>query len=213
MSHRPLAYRFGSLVFGALVLGATMAGGACGQTPAAAPADTTGRPGTRVQGSSTASSSTTAKPGTTTTPGPAWTRDEQAIIDGYLAAEKASSKADSIPDENDPGLAATHIDPMLAKRRNVFEAHRLKGWAARFPEPSIFSITPQRMEMIDKDNARLWVCDIDDGILYEKSTGRVVNDKVESVGWLVGMAHENGVWKLAERVEQTRESGAVGCAT
>ncbi len=144
------------------------------------------------------------------TPGE-WTDAELAIINGFVDAEVAAAVADSKPDERDPALAATHVDPMLAQRRKVFEAHRIQGRASRLPTNGLFSIWPERIEMVDATTARLWVCESSDGPLYEKATGTIIDGRVTTVRDLAALVLVDKTWKLSERVNKGEWEGAERC--
>ncbi len=226
-SRADVAARRRSVPFVAVALSAAMClGAAACRTDTAASGQPTSVPPATAAPTTTSIAPTTTTAAVTTTAAPAadgsdlhplvvepgqWSDEELAIINGYVNAELASAVADSKPDENDAGLLATHLDPMLAQRRKVFEAHRIQGRASRMPTNQSFVIRAERIEMIDADTARLWVCESSDGPLYEIATGTVIDGTVDTVRELTALRRIGGTWRLTERVSKGRWEGVVAC--
>lgn len=130
---------------------------------------------------------------------------------GYEAASEAFIEAAAVPDPDFPGLAETHVDPMLQQRRETLLALKADGRAIRYPTPSEYRIEVDQI-MLDGEVARLVACVVDDGERVDASTGDVIASGVGTVEWRVAMRRVDGQWRLAERVENARWEGVDGCA-
>lgn len=183
----------------ALALG--FAGGACsdGGADSATPPTTTT--------SSTTTTVTTASNPTSTSVA----SEEAAARAGYEAASRAFIDAAAIPDPDAPGVAATHIGPMLDQRRATLLGLRAEGKAIRYPTLSQYRIEIDEAT-VDGDVARLTVCVVDDGERVEASTGTTTASGVGTVRWKAAMRRVDGKWLLAERAEEARWDGVAGCA-
>lgn len=159
------------------------------------------------------SPATQPEPATTETPTTAarWTPEQQEVIDAYLRALDAEHKASAVSDPAYPEFVATHVDPMYSKLRDLYRARKLKGQATKYPEPSVFSVEPKSAELVDESTAIVVTCSIDDGIVYEPATGRVIDDKVSSALLRATLIKDNGVWKVSKRAITWNQPGASGC--
>lgn len=173
----------------------------------------------KVTSPSTSATSTTAAPtttSTTTAPQPKlvyahhFTPAQQAVAQGYFAAVKAFLHAASGPATQDSALAGTHIGAMLrAVRAKVGDLVK-RGQAVRLPSPTQFAIRVEEVQ-VHGPEASLSVCAIDDGVVFERTTGHVVNAALVSSSQQVTMRHDAGVWKLAERTVPKRQQGNAAC--
>lgn len=134
------------------------------------------------------------------------------MVDAYLAAMEAFDQATADPPNPDhPALAATTVDPVLTEVRNLAASWKGFGQALRYPQNSVHEITPLTVE-IDGETATIETCNVDDGILYEPASGRVLNDKITTAHDRATMTLVGGTWKLTTRVQVEKWEGVAGCA-
>lgn len=172
-------------------------------------APTTGAPSsTSVRPATTG----TAVPGTTTSQTGRLTGEEQQVVDAYLAAMAAFDQTTADPPNPDhPALAATTVDPALTEVRDLAASWKGFGQALRYPTTSVHEITTLSVE-IDGATATIETCNVDDGILYEPASGRVLNDKITTAHDRATMTLVAGTWKLATRAQVQKWEGVAGCA-
>ena len=169
----------------------------------------------RANGPNASTTTTTVEPSVTTDEPSATTSAadvEVSIRAAYDAAASGFIEASKTSDPDHPLLAATHTGPMLEQRRLVLTGRRRDGRASRQPPGSVYRIEHEEFEMVDANSARLTVCVVDDGVVYEVESGVVVNDRVETSRANAVMRLEDGVWKLAERELVEEWPGVAGCA-
>lgn len=135
---------------------------------------------------------------------------EGEVVDAYMAAREAFSASLVDPDPDDPELAATHVDPMLAEVRRMNAEWRGSGRAGRFPDDSIARAVPMSIE-VTGDAATVEICGVDDSIVYETATGTVLDDSVVTVHSSSTLRLVEGTWKLATRTEFARWEGVTEC--
>jgi hypothetical protein len=187
----------------------------CGVAPLLVACGSTGKSAETPTSSTTSaqpdtSRSTTSSP-TSTAPGQQWSTDQQAVIDAYLSARQAYSTSLEQPDPNNPQLPATHVDPMLTEARNTNAQWQGFGQAGKFPDNSVARSVPLAVE-VTGDSATIETCGVDDSIVYEPATGKVLNDDTVTVHSSSTMTRVDGIWKLATRTEIERWKGVAGCA-
>jgi hypothetical protein len=163
------------------------------------------------------STTTTAAPAETTTTLSATQREEQAVRDAHAAAVQArmDSAAPPNPDPELPTLAETHTGLMLDQWKNTTTGLQLNGFAIRYPEGSqhrseVESVTFD--EVNGQQVAYLDVCTVDDGERIDVASGEVLSSGVITIEATEAMQKVDGVWKLAERQENTVSEGVTGCA-
>lgn len=161
-----------------------------------------------------ASTTSVGEPGSTSTSSAMPTESDVrlAVQAGYDAAANGFIEASKTSDPDHPLLGATHTGPMLEQRRLVLVGRRREGRASRQPPESVYRIEHENVEMVDATTARLTVCVVDDGVVYEVESGAIVNDRVETSRVTATMRMEAGVWKLAERELVEEWPGVAGCA-
>lgn len=171
--------------------------------------------GSARPGGSDASSTTTSVDSSVPADEPSTTSAADVAVSiraAYDAAASGFIEASKTSDPDHPLLAATHTGPMLEQRRLVLTGRRRDGRASRQPPGSVYRIEHEKLEMVDATSARLTVCVVDDGVVYEVASGVVVNDRVETGRANAVMRLEDGVWKLAERELVEEWPGVAGCA-
>jgi hypothetical protein len=155
----------------------------------------------------------TSAPGTSTIePASKWTAGQQSVIDAYGGAMSAFDQATADPPNPDsPALLATTIDPVLTEVRNLASSWKGFGQALRYPANSLHRIDTLSVEVVGK-TATIETCNVDDGVLYEPVTGKVLNDKVTTAHDKATMTLVDGSWKLATRAQLEKWEGVAGCA-
>lgn len=162
-------------------------------------------------------STTTTAPAETATTLSARQQEEQAVREAHEAAVQAriDSAAPPNPDPDLPALAETHTGLMLEQWKNTTTGLQLNGFAIRYPANSqhrseIESVSFEEVE--GQQVAYLEVCTVDDGERIAVATGEVLSSGVITVQAREAMRKENGVWKVAERQENSVDEGVAGCA-
>ncbi len=103
------------------------------------------------------------------------------------------------------------MDPVLTEVRNLAASWKGFGQALRYPTGSVHRIAALSVE-VNGDTATIETCNVDDGVLYEPVTERVLNDKVTTAHDRATMTHLNGTWMLTTRVQVEKWEGVAGCA-
>jgi hypothetical protein len=136
----------------------------------------------------------------------------EAVAAAYDAAMAAFDLAATEPVRPDhPALASTTIDPALSSVRDLTSSWLGFGQALRYPTPSVHRIVILDVE-VDGDTAVLETCNVDDGILYEPESGRILNDRVTTARDRATMLRVEGAWKLSQREQLDKWEGVAGCA-
>lgn len=198
-------------VFALAVLVAAVLLTGCGSDdPSASGTDSTSADTTTTITSTT---TTTRSPGTTSPSAAAeWSADEQAVIDAYGAAMSAFDQATADPPNPEhPALLATTVDPVLTEVQNLASSWKGFGQALRYPAESVHRIDTIAVT-VDGDAAVIETCNVDDGVLYEPATGRVLNDKVSTAHDRATMTLVDGTWMLTTREQVQKWEGVAGCA-
>lgn len=172
----------------------------------------------KVTSPSTSASSTTAapKPTTTTAPKPRlvyahqFTPAQKKVAQGYFAAVQAYLHAASGPTPHDLALAQTHLGSMLTAAEIRVADFAKRGQAVRLPRSSRFAV---RVDAVDVHGsiASLSVCSLDDGVVFQRATGHIVDATVGSSTQVVTMRSDRGIWKLADRTAPKRQQGNLAC--
>jgi hypothetical protein len=158
---------------------------------------------------------TTTHPTTSTTLNPAEAA-KQAVIKARDAADKAEIKAlGPQPNPDLPALADTHTGLMLDRLKQTAKGLRLSGAASRLPANSKhrLDVTSVRLTKVSgQDVAYLEVCMIDDVERVQTSTGKVLLSGLFTFQSSEAMKKVDGVWRLAERRQNSAAEGVAGCA-
>lgn len=141
----------------------------------------------------------------------------QAVIDARQAAADAEIDALAPPKPNPdlPTLEETHTGLMLDRMKETAGGLAASGIAVRFPTNSkhrldIDSIRFQTVE--GQEVAFIEVCTVDDSERVQVSSGKVAQSGVVTIKSSEAMKKIDGVWKLAERRQDSVEEGVTGCA-
>jgi hypothetical protein len=171
--------------------------------------------GGREASSSRDTTATSAAESTTTLS--AADQEEQAVRDAHQAALQAriDSAAPPDPDPELPALLETHTGLMLEEWQSTVRALELNNFVIRYPENSVHRSEVESVRFDEVDGvevAYLEVCSVDDGERFSTGTGSVLSGGVKTVQATEAMRKEDGVWKLAERQENSVDEGVTGCA-
>lgn len=173
----------------------------------AAPESTT----TTARRSTVESSSTTAPPGSTGTSQPTGSVEER-IAARYVAFWEARLAANqNPPNPDDPRLAEYASGDQLQNVVSETRSRRDDGLALRAPDPSATSHNVNVIS-VEGESAELQDCFVNDGVLYNATTGEIVDDAVVTRSVSAVMVLEGGVWKLARATVIQEWEGVAGCA-
>jgi hypothetical protein len=141
------------------------------------------------------------------------TRKEEAAKAAYLAYWEAFERASTEPvDPELPELQARMTgDQAQIVIRNL-EDMQATGRAARLPRNSQSSHTVSSAELQPDGSVRITDCQVDDAVVYDTTTGAIVNEATVTNLIVATMVQEENAWKvsLAERTQ--RWPGVVECA-
>jgi len=193
-----------------LVLVVALLSGACGggsASPAAtpvtveAPADTP-PPSTSEQpitmGSSTAAS---GLPGAT----------DPELLSAYLGYVEAYRAANDPPDPEFSTLSVYAGGVVLDQAREVASQSAALGIRFRQPDGSRRDASV-RSSRLEGNRAVAQVCFVDDGLIVETTTGRILNDQISTQQWIVGFDGATGRWIVDFLSLVHQAEGAIGCA-
>jgi hypothetical protein len=178
---------------GLLVAGAMLAGSACSRNDSGVPAaqsDPTG-PATAVP-----SSEPPAEPG---------------VIERYLAYWEARQEANRLGDPARASLAELATGRQLEQARDEVQTNRDLGLSYRTSVPSV-TAHDVAVESQTQGRAVLVDCFVNDGIVVERRTGRVIDDSVVTRRLSAVMRMVNGEWRLASTEVLEEWEGVSGCA-
>ncbi|HEY8543429.1 MAG TPA: hypothetical protein VIL36_00210 [Acidimicrobiales bacterium] len=157
---------------------------------------------------------TTTEDPTTTTVDPEEAA-RQEVIAARAAADEAQIEALAQPNPDLPELAETHTGLMLERITETANGLKMTGVASRLPENSQHGIEVESVRFDEVDGvetAYLEVCLVEDSERIDPATGQVLQEGVITVQSTEAMQKVDGVWKLAERRQDSLEEGVVGCA-
>jgi hypothetical protein len=179
---------------------------ACGgdDDPAATPA-TTAAPATS---STTTAPATTSIPAATTT-APASEEDAiLAAVDGFWQVLLEANE--DPPDPNHPDLERFLTGAQLEQSRALVQERLELGQALRSAEPSAASHQAVVVDIAD-NVALVSDCGVDDQVLYDRASGNVLNDAVQTNRWSLTLTLEEGLWKVASSTIEESWDGVAGC--
>lgn len=189
-----------------LVISAGLLIGACSSTDASPPSKTE----SSVAESTTPATSTATDGSTPSTSFAPPTSDEQ-IAAAYLEALEAEDAAAEVSDPQYPSLATTHLDPLLADLQERMRGRLALGQFTRQPAGSPSGSKVEAV-VVSGESAEVTECRVDAGEVYEKATGRVLNDKVVTQRRIATLQLDGEVWKISNRTNEVEWEGVAGCA-
>lgn len=129
----------------------------------------------------------------------------------YWDARHQVLSSDTVPDPNDARLAAHAVGEQLAVVTGEVERYRDEGRRLARPDNPV-GHQVVTVASVDGGSAEVQECFVDDGVIVDRASGAVLNDRVVTLNSRGVMHRVDGVWKLAEyRVIQSWE-GVAGCA-
>ncbi len=146
-------------------------------------------------------------------PPPAPTEQEkQAVADTVLASLRVALEANSPPDPARLEEVRNYTtDRAFESVANAVRDNQQKGLMTR-PGPSGRSQKQVEVVSISDDTAIARLCSVDDGLVVEQATGRVVNDEVVTRLYIVFLVREDGRWKVQNNRVEQKWAGVAGCA-
>lgn len=141
----------------------------------------------------------------------------QEVITAREAADEAWLAATDPPaaDPDDPAIAETHTGLMLDRRIETATGLQRNGFAIRIASDSQHRLEVESVRFDTVDGAEvavLEVCTVGDSERIVVATGEVLSGGLKTVAATEAMQKVDGVWKLAERREDSENEGVVGCA-
>ena len=140
-------------------------------------------------------------------------RERQSVVDAELAFFRTICEANDPPNPTHPGLAAHATDQAYATAVRAAREAQSKGLACRRPPNSRSRHQPEVVSL-DGNRAVVRDCAVDDGLVVEIATGKVVDAEVETVLYEVTLTRtgEGAPWKVSLSKAQQRWDGVAGCA-
>lgn len=192
----------------------SLAAAGCSGGSDAAPttsASTPRRTTTTTTSTTTAAPTTTAKPTTTGPPAtvPSLSTEEEAKA-AYLKIIDRFYRRLQKPNSSDSSIAQNHTGPSLRQvKERVGELLRtgaVDSFTSRgLPRPHVISVRKQAETVIINN------CIVDDVVVRNKTTGKVINNEVDSVLLDSELVREGGHWKLRDQVALKSWKDANGC--
>jgi hypothetical protein len=226
MSRRSTTFRSDRVAATVVALCIALLGAGCGDddpsevaspsttsTSAAASATTTTSTAAEATTSSTTSTTPTSTTPTTATGGTSGaTPEEQEVIDRYVGYWEARAAANSgVPDPASPALVefatGEQLDAVVAETQA-----NLDGGLAFRPADDPANYREVRVVSIAGDQAVVQECRVDDGVVFRRDTGEVVNAAVATHNVRGELQRVDGVWKVARAELVQRWEGVGGCA-
>lgn len=195
----------------------SLLGVACNDDEPGAASTTTGADSTTTTTgtarSSTTTSTTTPDATSSTTAGTGGaSAAEQEVIDRYIGYWEARAAANAgVPNPADPGLAEFATGRQLETVVAETQAN-LDGGLAFRPADEPANFREVRVVSIEGEVAVVQECRVDDGVVYRRDTGEVVNDTVATHNVRGELMRVEGRWRVASAELVQRWEGVGGCA-
>jgi hypothetical protein len=150
----------------------------------------------------------TSESTTTTTAAPT---EEEAILAAYQGYWDTWLAANDPPNPDHPDLAKYATGAALENERASIADHLAAGRLVRLPIASISEHRPL-IQLMNKVEALMVDCSIDDGLLLRQSDGAVLDSSVATWRYAASLVNLGGEWKVDTiRVEEQLD-GIAGCA-
>jgi hypothetical protein len=141
------------------------------------------------------------------------TQKEEAAEAAFLAYYDAYQKATAAPvDPEHPEMQALVTDLHKVVVTRNLQDRIARGEAVRLPTNSQNSHDIRSAELQPDGTVEIVDCQVDDSIIYDVESGRVVDDDVVTKLVTGSMAQESGAWKVAYTEVSQSWSGAGSCA-
>lgn len=149
----------------------------------------------------------------TDVPSDAPSTTEQEVIDRYLGYWGARLQANSgVPNPDHPGLPEFATGPQLTE---VVSETRSNLEAGRSFRPSDDPVDFRRVDVVslNGEQAILQDCWVDDAVVIDRTTGRVINDQAATYNGRADLSRIDGSWRVARVRLLQRWEGVAGCAS
>lgn len=144
-------------------------------------------------------------------PKPDPTAEKQAIVEAVQGFHRVAAAINRPPDPADPELRVYATGRAYDEVLTATQKNQREGITVRSPANSQARYEPEVVST-DGDNAIVRECSVDDGVVYEMATGRVINDAVVTRLSTIFLAREGGRWKVTTAQTDQRWEGVAGCA-
>jgi hypothetical protein len=161
----------------------------------------------------TTGATTTAPPKTTTTVTTATPEqaDEAELRRIAMTWDQIEDRLVMHPNPSDPALARYLAGDMLGSLTKIQQDLVRQHQAARpaTPDRAMFRIDAVK---VTGDQGTLEECAVNDGVLYDTQSGKVIDDSVATIQLRTKAERVGGSWKLNNRTELHEWEGIAGCA-
>ncbi len=137
--------------------------------------------------------------------------EKQAIIETGQGFHRVAAAINKPPDPANPELRLYATGRAYDEVLTATQKNQREGITVRSPANSQARYEPEVVS-IDGDNALVRECSVDDGVVYEMATGRVINDAVVTRLSTIFVTREGGRWKVTTAQTDQRWEGVAGCA-
>ena len=145
-------------------------------------------------------------------PAPNTDREREAVVEAVLGFARIAHEAnDPVPNPNHPQLATYATGRALESLTSSARENQVKGIGVR-KAPN--SRTQHKIEVLSVTGSAATArdCSVDDGLVVELSTGRVLNADVVTRLETVFLTKEGDRWKVSAIQVDQRWNGVAGCA-
>jgi hypothetical protein len=139
------------------------------------------------------------------------TTEKQAIVEAIRGFDRTRDEANNPPNPAHPGFAAFSTGHARDVAVKATQENQQRGIIVRLL-PNSQARAHDEVLSIDGGNAIVRECRVDDGLLIEQTTGRVVNDDVVTRLVTIVLVREEGRWKVASTQVDQKWEGVAGCA-
>lgn len=151
---------------------------------------------------------TSAAPTSTTTA--AASPEEAEIIAAVLGYWDTILAANSPPNPEHPDLEKYATGEAFDITVSRVATFRDLGQAVRLPLNSVRRHSPVVVR-VEGVHAVVHDCGIDDAVIYDRNTGEVLNDVVETIGWVIEVRKVEEDWKVERANIHSRSQGIGEC--
>jgi hypothetical protein len=153
----------------------------------------------------------TEPPVTVAAPPPTVLSDEAAVLAAYQGYWDTWLAANDPPNPDHPDLAKYATGAALAKVRESVRNHQQLRQVVRLPSNSAWrhEVVVSR---VDSTSAVVIDCNVDDSLLIDEPSGRILNDAVASISTTAVLNRVDGLWRVASVEADEQWDGVAGCA-
>lgn len=211
------------LVLGLAVSGCSSSGSDTPQlgaesTTSTATATSTTRPSTTTSlPSSTSTTSTTRPPAvqpSTSSSSPPTAQTVELLLAGRVRAffdTREAANAAPAPNPDFPQLPDVATGEALQSVRDETTRRRDQGQAIRDGAQNLAAIRVGFVT-VTGTTATVAACSIDDGVIFDVASGRIVNDAVYTHNYRIDLEQSGDIWRVSRIVRIQQWDGRAGCA-